>query len=91
MRLQNIEWKWLVATGYRKYQRDPKVLGLLVNAAEKIANAAGGESAGFEVEAESQSGTRQVPRVSVRTATFEARRAEARDRVLTRALDAGRG
>lgn len=53
--------------------------------AQAIANAAGGE--GFEVE--SRVGAKRV-RTSVRTATLEARMAEAEERALTSALEAGR-
>jgi len=82
-------WKWLVSTGYRDYMRTPEVQELLEDAGGRIAAAAGGGDSGFEVDVEPRSGRRRVPRVSVRTATDDARRAEARDRALTKALDAG--
>lgn len=83
-------WKWNVTTGYRDYMRTPEVLKLLEEAGDRIAAAAGGDAAGFEVEVEPTSGRRRVPRVSVRTATIAARLEEARNRTLTKALDAGR-
>lgn len=46
--------------------------------------------AGSGMEVESSVGANRA-RVSVRTATPAARRAEAEDRALTRAIDAGRG
>ncbi|MFB7798936.1 hypothetical protein [Isoptericola sp. NPDC056134] len=55
--------------------------------ARAVAAAAGGEEKGFEVDV--RVGSNRV-RASVRTATREAREAEATDRTLTRALDAGR-
>jgi len=79
-----------VRTGYRDYMRTPEVETLLTDAGHRIADAAGGAEAGFEVDVTSRSGRRRVPRVAVVTATFEAKEAEARDRKLTRALDAGR-
>lgn len=56
----------------------------------RMAAAAGGEAAGFEVTTSKQrkDGRSQVV---VRTATVEARLAEANDRALSRAIDAGRG
>jgi hypothetical protein len=83
--------KFHVFTGYRDYMRESGVEQLLEDAGHRIADAAGGEDAGFVVDVQSRAGRRQVPRVSVRTATPEAMEAEAKDRVLTRALDAGRG
>lgn len=83
-------WKWHVTTGYREYMRQPEVRRMLREAAERIADAAGGPEAGFEVDLEAQSGRRKVPRTSVRTATYEAKRLEATERRLTKALDAGR-
>lgn len=83
-------WKWNVRTGYREFQRQVAVEELLVEAGQRIADAAGGADAGMVVEVQSRSGRRQTPRVAVLTGTVEAQLAEATDRVLTRALDAGR-
>lgn len=60
------------------------VRGDLESRARRIAAAAG---EGFEVD--SDVGAKRF-RASVRTATFEARKAEATGRTLSRALDAGR-
>lgn len=83
--------KFHVTTGYREYMRESGIEQIMEDAGHRIADAAGGEKAGFVVEVQPRAGRRQVPRVSVRTATPEAMEAEAKDRVLTRALDAGRG
>lgn len=82
-----IRWEWHVTTGYRELMRDPAVLAEMERRGERVAEAAGD---GFEVDSQARAGNRQVPRVSVRTATIEARLAEARDHVLERAIDAVR-
>lgn len=82
--------KWHVRTGYREYQRTPGVSSRIREGAERVADAAGGSEAGFEVDFQPEAGRRKTPRGSVRTATFEARESEARDRTLTRAIDAAR-
>lgn len=64
--------------------RSPEVLEELTRRAIRIAVAAG---PGMEVDEEL--GPHRA-RASVRTATFEAMRAEAKGRALTKALDAGR-
>lgn len=70
--------------GVRALLVSPEIQADLKTRADRIAQAAG---EGFEAEV--GTGANRA-RAIVRTATFEARRAEARDRVLTRALDAGR-
>lgn len=70
--------------GVRELLRSQEVRDDLVRRARAIATAAG---EGMEVD--SQVGKHRA-RASVRTATDEAMRAEASDRALTRALDAGR-
>lgn len=80
-------FQWNVRTGYREQMRDPGVVAELKDRAERIAKAAG---PGFVVDVDTESGRRRTPRASVRTDTFEARLAEARDHVLERAIDAGR-
>lgn len=82
-RTEITRWKWHVRTGYREHMRQSGVLAALEDAGEAIAARAGD---GVEVEAESRSGSRGTPRVAVVTATAEARRNEATDRTLTRAL-----
>lgn len=85
-----IRWKWHTMTGYREFQRQAAVVALLADAGRRIADAAGGEEAGFEVDVHVSAGARDVPRVAVIAASFEAKQAEAKNRTLTRALDAGR-
>jgi hypothetical protein len=75
------------AAGVRALLQDPAVLADLKARAQRIAEKAGGEP---DFEVESQIGATRA-RASVRTATFEGRRAEAKDRTLTQAIDAGRG
>lgn len=71
--------------GIQALLKSSEVRALLKAKADRIAAAAG---AGME--ASSWTG-RTRARASVITATSGARRAEAKDRALTRALDAGRG
>lgn len=80
-------FQWNVRTGYRELMRSPGVVAQLSERADRIADAAGD---GFVVDVDQESGRRRTPRASVRTGTFEARLAEARDHVLERAIDAGR-
>jgi hypothetical protein len=74
----------LNSAGVRALLCSGEVLADLEGRGRSIAAAAG---PGMEVDARIGSGR---ARVSVRTATNEARRAEATDRRLTRAIDAGR-
>lgn len=71
--------------GVRDLLRSPEVHNDLRERAEKIARAAGD---GFEADSEVG---RNRARASVRTTTRKAREAEATQRALTRAIDAGRG
>jgi hypothetical protein len=71
--------------GARELLRSPEVAAELERRAQLIAAAAG---PGFEVDA--RLGANRA-RASVRAATLEARKAEAEERTLTRALEAGRG
>jgi len=73
--------------GFNEARKSAALQANLRSRAQKIAEAAGG-APDYEV-IDSPSGTRA--RVVVRTATPEARKAEATNRTLTRALDAGRG
>lgn len=70
--------------GVRDLLRSHEVSADLERRAKRIANAAGD---GMEVEATTG---RNRARVSVRTATTEAILAEAKERTLTKSLDAGR-
>jgi hypothetical protein len=78
---------WNVKTGYRELMRSPGVVAELSDRADRIAEAAG---EGFVVDVEVESGRRRTPRSSVRTGTFDARLAQARNPVIERAIDAGR-
>ena len=73
--------------GVRELLRSPEVQADLAERARRIAEAAGGEEAGFETSV-IVGGNRA--RASVITATAEAMVAEAKHRTLTRAIDAGR-
>jgi hypothetical protein len=74
------------SSGARAILRSAAVQADLERRGGQIAAAAGGEP---DYEVETRVGANRV-RVSVRTATHEAREAEATDRTLTQALDAGR-
>lgn len=80
-------FKWRTLTGYREFMRTPPVEALIREGVEKVEAAAG---EGFEAEVEPRSGRRRTPRGSVRTVNDTGRKAEAEDRALTRAIDAGR-
>jgi hypothetical protein len=75
---------YLNSAGIRQVLTSGEVQRLLLERAERIAAAAG---EGMEASVESG---RNRARASVITATTKARLAEAKDRALTRALDAGR-
>jgi hypothetical protein len=81
-------WKWHIKDGYYPFMRQAAVLAALEDAGGRIASAAGD---GVVLSSESSSGKRATPRVAVYTDTPEAMADEARNRSLTRALDAGRG
>lgn len=72
------------SAGFRALLRSPQVLADVDRRAQAIA-----DRAGPGMEATSRVGPNRA-RASVRTATAEAKRAEATDKALTRALDAGR-
>ena len=74
------------SAGARAILRSAKVQADLERRGRAIAAAAGG---GDDFEVETRVGANRV-RTSVRTATHEGRKAEAEDRALTRAIDAGR-
>lgn len=77
----------LNSAGVRELLTSPEIQADLAARAARIRDAAGGEAAGFE-SSSIVSGTRA--RASVITATAEAMVAEATNRTLTRAIDAGR-
>lgn len=70
----------------RALLKGPEVQADLRDRADRIAAAAGGAP---DYDVDVRVGATRA-RASVRTATFEAMRAEATDRTLTQALDAGR-
>lgn len=69
-------------------RRDPGVTQELHRRAKLIADACGGEDDGFHAEV-TQGRTRA--RASVVAVTYQARRRNARDNTMIKALDAGRG
>lgn len=69
-------------------RKDPGLEKMISEAAEKVAQTAGGEDVGFE--AGHAVGRRRM-RSWVNTTTLHAERAERADRRLTRAVDAARG
>jgi hypothetical protein len=74
------------SAGIRELLKSPEVQNELGARADRIAAAAGGEP---DYEVEVIVGATRA-RASVRTTSFEAIRAEAKDRTLLSALDAGR-
>lgn len=80
-----IVWKRGV---FRELRTLPGVLADLAERGERIASAAGD---GYESSGARVTGGKGRGRVSVRTATTSARRREARDHTLLKALNAGRG
>lgn len=74
----------LFRKGVVELLKSSEILSDLEARANRVANSAG---EGFEVD--SEVGARRA-RASVRTVTFDAMKAEAEDRALTRALDAAR-
>lgn len=74
--------------GFNEFRKQPAIVDELVARGNKIAAAAGGPP-DFTVEV--TPGMRTRARVTVGAATTAGRRKEAVDRVLTRALEAGRG
>lgn len=83
--ITNINWH--VRTGYREYMRTPEVVELLKDSIDRTAEAAG---EGFEGDVIIGGRGRKVAHGQVRTATEDARRRQAKDHVLERAIDAGR-
>ncbi len=77
----------LNSAGFKDLLNSEAVRAELMRRGEAIAEAAGGEAAGFVAE-ESVAPDRVAVQVS--TTTFAARAREARDRTLLSALDAGR-
>lgn len=81
---------WDTKGAYRIFMRQPAVLEALAELAAQIHADAGGDEAGFSLEVQPASGSRDTPRAAIIAATYEAREAEAVDRVLTRAFEKNR-
>lgn len=81
---------WDTRGAYRLFMRSPEVRKALEELAAKIHADAGGDAAGFKLEVQSASGRRGTPRAAIIAETFEAREAEATNRVLTRAFEKNR-
>lgn len=73
---------------FRDLRTLPSAMSELAQRGEQIARAAGD---GYEASGAKVSGGRGRGRVTVKTATTSARRREARDHTLLKALNAGRG
>lgn len=80
-----IEWK---RGAFRELRTLPAAMSELAQRGEQIARAAGD---GYESSGPRVTGGRGRGRVTVKTATSSARRREARDHSLLKALNAGRG
>lgn len=80
-----IKWRFPV---FREMRTSPEMMAELARRAERIAAAAG---PGYEAGAPRVTGGKVRGRVSVKTATTTARRREAKDHSLLRALNAGKG
>ena len=80
-----IVWK---RGAFRELRTLPGVMSELASRGESIARAAGD---GYESSGARVTGGRGRGRVTVKTATTSARRREAKDHTLLRALNAGRG
>lgn len=81
---------WDTKGAYRIFMRQPAVQEAIAEIAAKIHADAGGDEAGFRLEVQAASGNRETPRAAIIAATYEAREAEAVDRVLTRAFEKNR-
>ena len=82
-----LRFKWHVRTGYREYMRTPEVVELLNDSVQRTREAAG---EGFEADVIVGKRGRKTAHGQVRTASEDARRRQAKDHVLERAIDAGR-
>lgn len=80
-----IQWK---RGAFRELRTLPAAMSELAQRGEQIARAAGD---GYESSGARVTGGRGRGRVTVKTATTSARRREARDHSLLKALNAGRG
>lgn len=72
--------------GFNAFRTSPEVRALVTGAGKRIAEAAGGEGDFSVLVTQNKSRVRVI----VSTATEKAKRAEAKSRALTRAIDAGR-
>jgi hypothetical protein len=81
---------WDVNGAYQRFLRSPEIRAALEELGQKIHEEAGGDEAGFALEVQAESGRRGTPRVAIIAASYEAREAEAVDRVLTRAVENNR-
>lgn len=81
---KNIRIDWKGYKGFKQLRNDPAIVADIAGRAQKIANAAG---SGFE--SSSQTG-RNRARASVITGDYKARKDQAEDNALMRAIDAGR-
>jgi len=82
--------KWGVRTGYREFMRSPEIRDALFAKAAQIHEDAGGDEAGFVLQTQDSSGRRNTPRAAIVAASFDAQKAEAENRVLTRAFEKNR-
>jgi hypothetical protein len=81
---------WRVRTGYREFMRSAEVRAALFETAAQIHEDAGGDAAGFVLQTQDSSGRRATPRAAIIAASFDAQKAEAENRVLTRAFEKNR-
>lgn len=87
----DVDIRWNLQ-GFRDLRTDPAVMAKIDEMAQRVAEAASASSGadGFEAQPVYETGGRVRARTAVITTTYEAMRAEAKDHVLLKSLDAAK-